>query len=61
LYRVGSRRDAIFAIEREINGLPSEQRLAAHTTRIAPLVSELEASDWTIPMLRSALTTSRYC
>jgi hypothetical protein len=34
--------DAIFAIEREINGLPAEQRLAVRTTRIAPLVSELE-------------------
>ena len=35
--------DAIFAIEREINGLPAEQRLAVRTTRIAPLVSELES------------------
>jgi transposase len=34
--------DAIFAIEREINGLSAEQRLAEPTTRIAPLVSELE-------------------
>ena len=35
--------DAIFAIEREISGLPAEQRLAVRTTRIAPLVSELES------------------
>jgi transposase len=35
--------DAIFAIEREINGLSAEQRLAVRTTRIAPLVSELES------------------
>jgi hypothetical protein len=35
--------DAIFAIEREINGMPAEQRLAVRTTRIAPLVSELES------------------
>ena len=34
--------DAIFAIEREINGLSAESRLAVRTTRIAPLVSELE-------------------
>jgi transposase len=35
--------DAIFAIEGEINGLPAEQRLAVRTTRIAPLVAELES------------------
>src|SRR5215472_2599627 len=35
--------DAIFAVEREINGLPAEQRLAMRTTRIAPLISELES------------------
>jgi len=35
--------DAIFASEREINGLPAEQRLAVRTTRIAPLVSKLES------------------
>jgi transposase len=35
--------DAIFAIEREINGLPAEQRLAVRATRIASLVSELES------------------
>jgi transposase len=35
--------DAIFAIEGEINGLPAEQRLAIRTTRIAPLVAELES------------------
>jgi transposase len=35
--------DAIFAIEREINGLPAEQRLAVRVTRIAPLVAELES------------------
>jgi hypothetical protein len=35
--------DAIFAIEGEIKGLPAEQRLAVRTTRIAPLVAELES------------------
>jgi transposase len=35
--------DAIFAIERENNGLPAEQRLAVRTTRIVPLISELES------------------
>jgi hypothetical protein len=35
--------DAVFAIERETNGLPAEQRLAVRTIRIAPLVSELES------------------
>jgi transposase len=35
--------DAIFAIEREINGAPPEQRLAIRKTRIAPLVSDLQA------------------
>ena len=35
--------DAIFAIEGEINGLPSERRLAVRATRIAPLVAELES------------------
>jgi hypothetical protein len=33
--------DLIFAIEREINGLSAEQRLAVRKTRIAPLVAEL--------------------
>ncbi len=35
--------DAIFAIEGEINGRPAAQRLAVRTTRIAPLVAELES------------------
>jgi transposase len=35
--------DAIFAIERQINGLSAEQPLAVRATRIAPLVSELES------------------
>src|SRR5262249_36022816 len=35
--------DAIFAIEREINGTPGEQRLAFRNERVKPLVSELEA------------------
>jgi transposase len=35
--------DAIFDVEREINGLFAEQRLAVRTTRVAPLVSNLEA------------------
>jgi hypothetical protein len=34
--------DPIFAIEREINGLSAEQRLAVRKTRTAPLVGELE-------------------
>jgi transposase len=35
--------DAIFDVEREINGLFAEQRLAVRITRVAPLVSNLEA------------------
>lgn len=35
--------DAIFAIEREINGATSEQRLAVREARVTPLVAELEA------------------
>jgi transposase len=35
--------DAIFAIEREINGLPADERLAARKIRIAPLVVGLES------------------
>ena len=34
--------DAIFDIERTINGLPTEQRLAMRQQHVAPLVSELE-------------------
>src|ERR1700712_356472 len=34
--------DALFEIEREINGLSPEQRLAARVARAAPLVAELE-------------------
>jgi hypothetical protein len=34
--------DALFAIEREINGLSSEQRLAVRNERSRPLVAELE-------------------
>jgi transposase len=34
--------DAIFAIEREINGAAAEQRLAVRQERVKPLVSELE-------------------
>ena len=34
--------DAIFAIEREINGIAAEQRLAVRAERIRPLVGELE-------------------
>ena len=36
------RMDAIFAIEREINGRPADERLAVRRERTAPLVSELE-------------------
>jgi transposase len=35
--------DALFAIEREINGLPAAERLAVRQARSAPLVAELEA------------------
>jgi transposase len=35
--------DAIFAIEREINGATAEQRLAVRQERVKPLVGELEA------------------
>jgi transposase len=34
--------DAIFAIERDLNGLPAAQRLAARQVRVAPLVASLE-------------------
>ena len=34
--------DAIFDIEREINGLPAAQRVAARRAQVAPLVAELE-------------------
>jgi transposase len=34
--------DAIFAIEREINGLPSSERLAVRQQRVAPLVGDLQ-------------------
>ncbi len=34
--------DAIFDVERTINGLPAEQRLAVRQTQVAPLVTELE-------------------
>src|SRR4051794_15661935 len=35
--------DAIFAIEREINGHSAAERLAVSRARIAPLIAELEA------------------
>jgi len=35
--------DTIFAIEREINGITAEQRVAGRHERIKPLVDELEA------------------
>jgi transposase len=35
--------DAIFDVERTLNGLPVEQRLALHKQHLAPLVGELEA------------------
>jgi hypothetical protein len=35
--------DAIFAMEREINGATAEHRLAFRNERVTPLVSELEA------------------
>jgi transposase len=35
--------DAIFDVEREINGLPAEERLAVRRERVAPLVEDLEA------------------
>lgn len=35
--------DAIFAVERNLNGLPATQRLAARQVQVAPLVASLEA------------------
>jgi transposase len=35
--------DALFAIEREINGAPADQRLAVRAARMQPLVTDLEA------------------
>ena len=35
--------DAIFDVERTINGLPAEQRLAVRQAQVAPLVAELES------------------
>ena len=35
--------DAIFDVEREINGLPAVERLAVRRARVAPLVADLEA------------------
>ena len=40
--RDGRRIDAIFDVERRINGLPAEQRLALRQKHVAPLVAELE-------------------
>ena len=40
--RSGARIDEIFAIEREINGVAAEQRLAVREERIRPLIGELE-------------------
>ena len=34
--------DAIFDVERTLNGLPAEQRLAIRQMQVAPLVNELE-------------------
>ena len=45
--------DELFAIEREINGKPAEERLAVREERAKPLVAELEA--W----LRSSMSGSR--
>jgi len=41
--------DALFDIEREINGLPAEQRLAIRQARSAPIVADLER--WMIATL----------
>jgi transposase len=38
-----TRIDAIFAIEREINGLSADERLIVRRARVAPLVVDLEA------------------
>src|SRR6059058_2423914 len=35
--------DAIFAIEREVNGRSAAERLAVRQARIVPLIAELEA------------------
>jgi hypothetical protein len=47
--------DALFAIERELNGKPPDERLAARSERSAPLVAELHA--W---MLRQREGLSRH-
>ena len=41
--KFGQRNDAIFDIEREINGCSADGRLAARRERVAPLVTDLEA------------------
>jgi len=38
----GRRIDAVFDVERSINGLPAEQRLALRQKHVAPLVTDLE-------------------
>jgi len=49
------RTDAIFDVERTLNGLPDEQRLALRKQHVAPLVGELE--DW---MRRERARLSRH-
>jgi hypothetical protein len=38
-----TRIDAVFDLERAINGLPSDRRLAVRTTEVAPIVAALHA------------------
>jgi transposase len=40
--------DAIFDIERNINGLPAEQRQAVRQRHVAPLVAELDTWMWSV-------------
>src|SRR5262249_25309745 len=49
--------DQIFAAERDINGLAAEQRLALRSTRIEPLVTELD--DWCGPSAAACRGTPR--
>jgi len=49
--------DAIFDVEREINGLSADERLAVRSARVAPLVADLEA--WMRQETRQAVAALR--
>src|SRR3546814_10474987 len=50
--------DALFEVERDINGLPPERRAAARDERSRPLVVELEA--WLRDRKSTRLNSSHY-